>query len=162
MRAAEGLWASLQGLRGGQQLSFHPILQQVVSASGTASTSFCQLQCLRFFSPVCQLPHLSGGGVHESQHASAALGAGRKQRHASCRGFTSTNGGDDSPTLKQRIRELMLMVHPDRWAAHPTAQHENERSFKLLNEYLEAAKGVRWFFSSLGYLQLHACFRPCA
>lgn len=54
-------------------------------------------------------------------------------------GYASDNG---SPTLQTQLRQLMKKVHPDRWASsdHPEARSENERSFKLLQGYMDAAK----------------------
>ncbi len=55
---------------------------------------------------------------------------------------TAADSSGELPTLQQQIRQLMKLVHPDLWASseHPEARFENERSFKLLQEYLAVAK----------------------
>lgn len=63
------------------------------------------------------------------------------------RGFASSADSSSSgnrPKLQQQIRQLMKLVHPDQWASsdHPEARKENERSFKLLQDYLSAAKVI--------------------
>lgn len=67
--------------------------------------------------------------------------------HGYARVFSSSRTAGDasdngSPTLQKQLRQLMKKVHPDRWASsdHPEARTENERSFKLLQEYMDAGK----------------------
>ena len=43
-----------------------------------------------------------------------------------------------SPALKVQLRELYKRIHPDRFHGFPPARDTNERSFKLLQEYLAA------------------------
>jgi hypothetical protein len=69
--------------------------------------------------------------------------------HANARTFvtdchTDTASSSSAHDLQKQLRMLMKKVHPDRWAnsEHPEARSENERSFKLLNEYLDAAKVI--------------------
>ncbi|KAL6780145.1 hypothetical protein ACKKBF_B14260 [Auxenochlorella protothecoides x Auxenochlorella symbiontica] len=50
----------------------------------------------------------------------------------------STEHGPD--VLKSALRDLYRLVHPDFFHRHPEARAANERSFKLLQEYLQATK----------------------
>ena len=61
---------------------------------------------------------------------------------AGVRSFAAGTQDQAPATLQRRMRELLMLVHPDRWAHDAVAQQENERSFKLLQEYLEAVKAV--------------------
>lgn len=45
------------------------------------------------------------------------------------------------PFLRAELRRLFKLVHPDLFYSHPDAQEVNQRSFQLLQEYLNAAKG---------------------
>lgn len=158
MRAPEGLWALAQGFRCGPQSLIPSVLQLSFPYSASFPSSSCQLQSLSSFKPISRPPHLPRSAVHDTFRTAVAVGAAQKPQHAACRGFANSTSRDGPPTLKQRIRELMLMVHPDRWTAHPEAQRENERSFKLLNEYLDAAKAVRRMGGSSAALK---CFYTC-
>lgn len=146
MRAAERLLGLVHAIRGGAAFAgqaSHPILHPyALSLSGIASKT-PQLHSLASFSSVCQPrePQVGNAGsapptcMHQ-RHARFM------QQHNVMHCYATAAQGGFVPSLKQRLRELMLLVHPDRWTAHPAAQLENERSFKLLNEYLEAAKSV--------------------
>jgi hypothetical protein len=46
----------------------------------------------------------------------------------------------DITSLKSKINQLYHRVHPDRFHHSPIALESNEKSFKLLQEYLSAAK----------------------
>lgn len=142
MRAAgsfAGLAHALRGFQATAGQASHPILQQFAAYSDPSTVRSCQLQSLASFRPICQS---EGLGADRSVGAAApCIWQHAWQRHA-CRRHASDAQTRSPPTLKQRLRELMMLVHPDRWTAHPTAQRENERSFKLLNEYLDAAKAV--------------------
>lgn len=53
------------------------------------------------------------------------------------RGY-ATQGTTAAPALKVQLRELYKRIHPDRFHGFPPARDTNERSFKLLQEYLAA------------------------
>lgn len=53
------------------------------------------------------------------------------------RGY-ATESTSGVPALKSQLRELYKRIHPDRFHAFPPARDTNERSFKLLQEYLAA------------------------
>ena len=42
------------------------------------------------------------------------------------------------PSLKSQLRELYKLIHPDRFHGFPPARDANEKSFKMLQEYLAA------------------------
>ncbi|DBA76668.1 hypothetical protein WJX79_007357 [Trebouxia sp. C0005] len=44
------------------------------------------------------------------------------------------------PSLKSQLRELYKRIHPDKFHGFPPARDANEKSFKMLQEYLTAAK----------------------
>lgn len=48
---------------------------------------------------------------------------------------------ESMPSLRAELRRLFKLVHPDLFYSHPDAQEVNQRSFQLLQEYLNAAKG---------------------
>eukprot|EP00877_Chromochloris_zofingiensis_P009526 jgi/Chrzof1/4827/Cz15g00240.t1 len=54
-------------------------------------------------------------------------------------GFSSKS---NKPTLKSALRSLYKKVHPDLFTDFPAEKAENERSFKLLQEYLSAARAT--------------------
>lgn len=92
---------------------------------------------------------------HTSHLAGAASAPGLLAEPAACRGLaTSTEAppqqqpqqAPDKPLpLKAALRSLFKRVHPDLFAGtapgEADARAENERSFKLLQEYLAAARG---------------------
>lgn len=42
------------------------------------------------------------------------------------------------PSLKTQLRELYKRIHPDRFHGFPPAREANEKSFKMLQEFLAA------------------------
>ncbi|KAK9907490.1 hypothetical protein WJX75_004677 [Coccomyxa subellipsoidea] len=54
--------------------------------------------------------------------------------------YSSQTGNSQPPLLKVQLRELYKRVHPDLFHDIPFARQANEHSFKLLQEYLDAAK----------------------
>eukprot|EP00249_Psilotum_nudum_P011928 c23471_g1_i1 orf=110-1600(+) len=58
-----------------------------------------------------------------------------------CSGVESGRQQQDVPTLKGELRRLFKLVHPDLYHNRPVEQATNQRSFQLLQEYLNAAKG---------------------
>ena len=145
MKAGECLLGLAHAIRGGITFASqaqHPILQQHAKWGSNRTSVVPQLQSLASLATMCQ--------SDEQQHW--RMGSACCLQQPSCmpqstqlhpvRCYQSGAQAAAVPTLKQRLRELMMLVHPDRWSAHPKARQENERSFKLLNEYLEAAKAV--------------------
>ena len=49
-------------------------------------------------------------------------------------------GAAGKPSLKSQLRELYKRIHPDRFHGFPPARDANEKSFKMLQEYLTAGK----------------------
>jgi len=49
-------------------------------------------------------------------------------------------GAASKPSLKSQLRELYKRIHPDRFHGFPPARDANEKSFKMLQEYLTAGK----------------------
>ena len=87
-------------------------------------------------------PARGSGGYRVRGAAASMCSPGCRSARGFASGAGARGGSGKLPTLQQQIRQLMKLVHPDRWAAsrHAEARSENERSFKLLQEYLEAAK----------------------
>ena len=78
-----------------------------------------------------------------TERRASALPANRETARGCASGpGSAVDSSGELPTLQQQIRQLMKLVHPDLWASseHPEARSENERSFKLLQEYLAVAK----------------------
>lgn len=55
------------------------------------------------------------------------------------------------PSLKTQLRELYKRIHPDRFHGFPPARDANEKSFKMLQEYLAAARQGDQGFAALPY-----------
>ncbi|GAQ90460.1 Hypothetical protein KFL_006420060 [Klebsormidium nitens] len=76
--------------------------------------------------------------------ASSGVTGGTCQ-HPDCRAesFSSSAQGElqraETPTIKSQLRMLYKRVHPDLFHGHPAERATNERSFKLLQEYLSVA-----------------------
>eukprot|EP00232_Nephroselmis_pyriformis_P013002 CAMPEP_0182877114 /NCGR_PEP_ID=MMETSP0034_2-20130328/14560_1 /TAXON_ID=156128 /ORGANISM="Nephroselmis pyriformis, Strain CCMP717" /LENGTH=121 /DNA_ID=CAMNT_0025009941 /DNA_START=326 /DNA_END=688 /DNA_ORIENTATION=- len=57
------------------------------------------------------------------------------------RGYAAGSSGEDAPPhLKEQLRKLYKLVHPDLFHGYPTEQETNGKSFQLLQEYLEATR----------------------
>jgi Domain of unknown function (DUF4460) len=145
MKAGECLLGLAHAIRGGITFASqaqHPILQQHAISCSNRTSVVPQLQSLASLATMCR-PREQWQCIMASscclQQPSCMPRCAQQQtvRYHQTGAQTAA-----VPTLKQRLRELMMLVHPDRWSAHDTARQENERSFKLLNEYLEAAKAV--------------------
>ncbi|KAG2501564.1 hypothetical protein HYH03_000071 [Edaphochlamys debaryana] len=112
--------------------------------------------------PTCYGAASRGQGPNQGQPpaafpaASAAGGGGSagggRNGGGGAPGNGSGGGGDSEPggvgsgpatpvPLRAALRMLYLRVHPDLFAKTPKAKAENERSFKLLQEYTALAKG---------------------
>ncbi|KAK9789568.1 hypothetical protein WJX73_000519 [Symbiochloris irregularis] len=53
---------------------------------------------------------------------------------------SSSSSSGESPSLKQKLRQLYKLIHPDLFNDHPPAREANGRSLQLLQEYLEQAR----------------------
>lgn len=88
----------------------------------------------------------TGMGRRDTKGSNASLVSdlpGRNRPVSNCmhaeRGFASQTSAA-APALKVQLRELYKRIHPDRFHAFPPARDTNERSFKLLQEYLAAGQ----------------------
>ncbi|KAL3142705.1 hypothetical protein ABBQ38_003006 [Trebouxia sp. C0009 RCD-2024] len=54
--------------------------------------------------------------------------------------YASSFSTGNAPSLKTQIRELYKRIHPDKFHGFPPARDANEKSFKMLQEYLAVAK----------------------
>ena len=145
MKAGECLLSLAFAIRGGITFASqaqHPILQQHAKLCSNHTSSVPQLQSLASLATLCRPrdEQPSTMFVAHSLQQPSCMPQRTQQQTIRCHQSGSQTAA--APSLKQRLRELMMLVHPDRWSAHPKARQENERSFKLLNEYLEAAKAV--------------------
>ena len=57
---------------------------------------------------------------------------------AACMSIADCLSAANAPSLKTQIRELYKRVHPDKFHGFPPARDANEKSFKMLQEYLAA------------------------
>ncbi|KAK9862834.1 hypothetical protein WJX84_006695, partial [Apatococcus fuscideae] len=78
--------------------------------------------------------HQCEGALQHKAHRPATI------KSPVLRAYSSFTEGGRQVNLKTQLRELYKLIHPDLFHAHPPAQKENERSFKLLQEYLDAGK----------------------
>jgi len=62
------------------------------------------------------------------------------QQRRTLSGGADAPPGAAAPTLKAALKALFLRVHPDLFTEWPAEQAENQRSFQLLQEYLDQAK----------------------
>ena len=82
----------------------------------------------------CQGGSGSGGG--------SGFAPWRQQQHRNEVRFRTGSSAAAAPSsLKAALRALFLRVHPDLFAAWPAERAENQRSFQLLQEYLQVARG---------------------
>eukprot|EP00878_Enallax_costatus_P022545 GHUV01023920.1.p1 GENE.GHUV01023920.1~~GHUV01023920.1.p1 ORF type:complete len:478 (+),score=168.44 GHUV01023920.1:402-1835(+) len=65
---------------------------------------------------------------------------GPQQLHQQQQYAATADGSKQSIPLKTALRQLYKRVHPDLFTDYPAEQAENERSFKLLQDYLHQAR----------------------
>ncbi|KAL6750148.1 hypothetical protein V8C86DRAFT_889233 [Haematococcus lacustris] len=92
-----------------------------------------------------------------ASHGHTEEGAGGSSSSSS---GSSSGGGKAHASIKSGLRELYRLVHPDLWTAYPVAKAENERSFKLLQEYLSLARArdADSFQAPAARVQYRFCF----
>lgn len=145
MKAGESLLGLASAIRGGitcASQAQHPILQQHAKLCSDRTSFVPQLQSLASLATLCRSRNEQSSKISVAPSLQQPSCMPHRTQQQSIRCYQSGAQTAAAPRLKQRLRELMMLVHPDRWSAHPKARQENERSFKLLNEYLEAAKAV--------------------
>ena len=145
MKAGECLLSLASAIRGGITFASqaqHPILQQHAKLCSNHTSSVPQLQSLASLATLCRPRDEQPSTMYVAHSLQQPSCMPQRTQQQTIRCHQSGSQTAAAPSLKQRLRELMMLVHPDRWSAHPKARQENERSFKLLNEYLEAAKAV--------------------
>ncbi|EFJ49427.1 hypothetical protein VOLCADRAFT_117221, partial [Volvox carteri f. nagariensis] len=97
-------------------------------------------------------PGTARGYAHSSSSSSSSTNSSRRGRATDGGGSGgsdgragSGDGGGSSRTdvlpLRAALRLLYKQVHPDLFHDQPLAKEENERSFKLLQEYVQLARG---------------------
>ena len=56
----------------------------------------------------------------------------------------------NAPSLKTQIRELYKRIHPDKFHGFPPARDANEKSFKMLQEYLAVGDHLMQCYTIVG------------